>query len=285
MNPERSLVRSPSRCRSRARYTGANATRRYPRAAVKPTLIITHLEDRHNGLVRESLERAGCRVREFNPLDQAPAPVVDELSGIVSLGGRVSATQADRDPFLAGEVALMAAALDRRLPVLGMCLGAQLLAVAAGGRVTTMAQMYVGWPELELRGAAVEDPVFGGLGSGLPVLEWHEDIIELPTAATVLGSTPGPGAALFRIGRAAWGSQMHLELTPPMLLDGWLVKPGDVAEIEAAGHDIDEFRALSAYRLQAQMAAARPVFSRFAGIVLAADHDRAPGDVPSTLRQ
>jgi GMP synthase-like glutamine amidotransferase len=249
---------------------------------VKPVLIITHLEDRHNGLVRESLEGAGCPVREFNPLDQAAAPVADELSGIVSLGGRVSATQVDRDPFLADEVALMAAALDRRVPVLGMCLGAQLLAVAAGGRVTTMPRMYVDWPELELLSGAVDDPVFGGLESGLPVLKWHEDIIEPPTGATVLGTTPGPGAALFRIGPAAWGSQMHLELTPSMLLDGWLVKPGDVAEIEAAGHEIDAFRSESACRLQAQMAAARPMFSRFAGVVLASERDRGPGDAWST---
>ena len=251
---------------------------------MRPALIITHLEDRHTGLVRECLERAGCPVRELNPLDQALAPFVDELSGIVSLGGRVSATHADHDPFLAAEVALIAAALDRRVPVLGMCLGAQLLAVAAGGRVTAMERMYVGWPELELLSAAAEDPVFGGLGSGLPVLEWHEDMIELPTGATVLGATPGPGAALFRVGSAAWGSQMHLELTPPMLLDGWLVKPGDVAEIEAAGHGIDAFRALCARRLQAQMAAARPVFSRFAGIVLASERDRAPDDLRSALR-
>jgi GMP synthase-like glutamine amidotransferase len=236
---------------------------------VKPALIVTHLEDRNNGLVRESLERAGCPVREFNPLDQAPAPTIDEVSAIVSLGGLVSATQADRDPFLAVEVALMAAALDDRVPVLGMCLGAQLLAVAAGGRVTTMDRMYVGWPELELLEAAGEDPIFGGLALGVPVLEWHEDMIDLPAGAITLGTTPGQGAALFRIGPAAWGSQMHLEVTPPMLLDGWLAESHGIAEIEAAGYDIDEFRRDSASRLQAQMAATLPVFSRFAGLVRA----------------
>lgn len=236
---------------------------------MKPALIVTHLEDRNNGLVRESLERAGCPVREFNPLDQAPAPTIDEVSAIVSLGGLVSATQADRDPFLAVEVALMAAALDDRVPVLGMCLGAQLLAVAAGGRVTTMDRMYVGWPELELLEAAGEDPIFGGLALGVPVLEWHEDMIDLPAGAITLGTTPGQGAALFRIGPAAWGSQMHLEVTPPMLLDGWLAESHGIAEIEAAGYDIDEFRRDSASRLQAQMAATLPVFSRFAGLVRA----------------
>jgi GMP synthase (glutamine-hydrolysing) len=244
---------------------------------MKPALIVTHLEDRHNGLVRESLERAGCPVREFNPLDQAPAPAIDQLAGIVSLGGRDSATTAEHDPFLASEVALMAAALDRRVPVLGICLGAQLLAVAAGGRVTTMERMYVGWPELALLDAGGDDPVFGSLASGLAVLKWHEDIIEVPGEATILGTTAGRGAALFRIGAAAWGSQMHLEVTPPMLLDGWLAEAGGIGEIEAAGYEIGEFRTLSAGHLQAQMAAARPVFSRFGAVVVAAEHERDRG--------
>jgi GMP synthase (glutamine-hydrolysing) len=234
---------------------------------MKPALVVTHLEDRHTGLVAESLEAADCPVAGWNPLDHAPAPEADRISGIVSLGGRESATALHRHPFLDAEVQLMRAALDAGVPILGMCLGAQLLAVAAGGRVTTMARMNVGWPELSLLPDAGEDPVFGGLPSRLPVLKWHEDIIDLPPEGTALGSTEGPGAALFRIGPAAWGSQAHLELTPSMLLDGWLAEESGISEIESAGYEIDAFRAESRRRLEPQMAAARPVFERFAGLV------------------
>jgi GMP synthase (glutamine-hydrolysing) len=235
---------------------------------MKPILIVTHLEDRHTGLVRDSLEGAGSPVVEWNPLDDAPARAVAEISGIVSLGGRMSATEIDRHPFLAAEVELMCAALAGEVPILGMCLGAQLLAVASGGRVSTMERMYVGWPALAPLAAAHEDPLFGGLAPGLPVLKWHEDVIEIPAGAVVLGTTPSPGAALFRVGSAAWGSQMHLELTPSMLLDGWLAEPRGVAEIESAGYQIDAFRAESRGRLEVQMAASRPVFSRFAQVAL-----------------
>jgi GMP synthase (glutamine-hydrolysing) len=230
---------------------------------VKPTLIVTHLPDRQVGIVRESLEAAGCAVIERNPADSAPLPAVSDIAGIVTLGGRQSAIHADQDPFISAEVGLLRAALDDRVPILGMCLGAQLLTVAAGGRVAHMGRMNAGWPQLELLPAAAADPVFAPFPARLPVLKWHEDMIEPPAGATELGTTPGPGAALFRIGDCAWGSQAHLELTPAMLVDGWLIDPGDVAEIQGAGHEIDDFRSASRGHLEVQMAAARPVFAAF----------------------
>ena len=194
---------------------------------------------------------------------------MSEIAGIVSLGGNDSATRASEDPFLAAEVGLMADALDAGIPVLGMCLGAQLLAVAGGGQVTAMGRMVAGWPELSLLPAAADDPVFGALPDDLPVLKWHEDEIAAPPGAVALGTTPGPGAALFRLGSSAWGSQAHLELTPSLLIDTWLADPSAAREIEGAGHPIAAFRAQSARRLVTQMAAARPVFERFAAVAAA----------------
>jgi GMP synthase-like glutamine amidotransferase len=226
-------------------------------------LIITHLPDRADGIVRDALRAAGCEVIERNPADAQKLPAAAEVAGIVTLGGRQSATRAADDPFLAAEVDLLAAGLDLKVPILGMCLGAQLLAVAAGGLVSYTGTMNAGWPEMKLLPEAAGDPLFGAFPACLPVLKWHEDIIALPPGAIELGTTPGPGAALFRVGDCAWGSQAHLELTEPMLIEGWTVDPGDIAEIEGAGHRIEEFRAASAGHLVAQMAAARPMFTAF----------------------
>jgi GMP synthase (glutamine-hydrolysing) len=126
--------------------------------------------------------------------------------------------------------------------------------------------MYVDWPELSRLPAADGDPVFGELPAELAVLEWHEDMIELPPGASELATTRAPGIALYRVGDRAWGSQAHLEVTPSMLVDTWLAGPSDVAEIEAAGHDIHRFRAQSLSALGAQMPAAAVVFSRFATV-------------------
>jgi GMP synthase-like glutamine amidotransferase len=230
---------------------------------VKPALIITHLPDRHDGIVREALEAAGCAVLARNPGDAEALPTADEIGGVVTLGGRQSATRVAQDPFLAAEVQLLEQALKQCVPVLGMCLGAQLLAVAAGGAVSYAGHMNAGWPELSVLPAAADDPLFGAFPAQMPVLKWHEDIIEMPAGAIELGSTPGPGAALFRVGPCAWGSQAHLELTPSMLIEGWTADPADIAEIEGAGHRIEDFRAQSRSHLVTQMAAARPMFTAF----------------------
>ena len=85
-------------------------------------------------------------------------------------------------------------------------------------------RLYVDWPELVVLPAARGDPLFDRLPDRTVVLEWHVDAIEPPPGATVLAETAGPGCAIFRAGPAAWGSQIHLELTPEML-SGWLSDP------------------------------------------------------------
>ena len=119
-----------------------------------------------------------------------------------------------------------------------------------------------------MRPAAAADPVFDALPDGLAVLKWHEDMIDAPPGATALATAPGPGAALFRLGPCAWGSQAHLEVTPGLLVDTWLADPSSTAEIEGAGHSIDAFRAFSRRALERQTVAGREAFTRFAAVLL-----------------
>ncbi len=232
-------------------------------------LVITHLEDRDPGLVIQALRDAGCPVHQVDKTSGDWLPAIDEIGGIVALGGRESATRVGADRFLEQEVDLMAQALDHRTPVLGLCLGAQLLAVAGGGTVVPVGRMVAQWDALSLTTDGEDDPVFGALPAGLRVLKWHEDMIELPSGARPLATAAGPGAALFRIGDCAWGSQAHLEVTPQLLIDTWMADPGGAAEIEGAGHQIEEFRRASHGHLVTQMAAAGPAFSAFGRLVSA----------------
>jgi GMP synthase (glutamine-hydrolysing) len=237
---------------------------------VTRVLALTHLPDRELGLAGPALAARGCEVTRLHVDDDA-RPDLDGTAGVLVLGGAMGVPDADAHPFLRYELALLADAVEREIPVLGICLGAQLLAAAAGGHVRRMESPCVGWLELAPSAAAADDPLAGGLPPGLEVLEWHLDAIQAPPGATVLAETTGPGYSIFRVGEAAWGTQLHLELTPSMLA-GWLRDPGFRAQCAEGGLDPDALAAEAATRLAPQMAAGREMLDRFAVRVGAAAH-------------
>jgi GMP synthase (glutamine-hydrolysing) len=241
---------------------------------MRPVLIFTETDDRRTGLIGEGLQRAGCPIVEANPHDGVPQWSISELSAIVAMGGLKSAIDADGDPFMAAEVQLMRDALVSETPVLGFCLGAQLLAAASGGHVSRVGHMYLGWTQFSPLPAAADDPLFYGLPSGLPVLEWHEDMFSVAPDALMLGTTTGPGDALYRVGPAAWGCQAHIEVTPPMLLGSWLHADKAREEMLESGYEPAAFREECRDRLATQIASVRPVFERFGELVRARERDR-----------
>lgn len=233
---------------------------------MRPLLAITHLPDRSLGLAEDVLG-AAVPLRRLH-VDDPDRPSLDEVAGLLVMGGEMGVPDAGEWPFLRWELGLLREAAERGTPVLGICLGAQLLAAAAGGAVRRMQRPYLGWPALERRTETGSDPLFDSLPERLTVFEWHEDRIEPPPHAPVLAETGGPGCSVFRAGERAWGSQIHLELTPAMLR-GWLDSPGAAASVEAAGGDPDRVREDAEARLEEQRAAAPAVFERFGELVAA----------------
>jgi GMP synthase-like glutamine amidotransferase len=162
---------------------------------MRPVLVITHLRDPHLGLVREALTAAGIPVVHRNLFsDKALSPIA-EISGIASLGGQMSATDLAGYPFLAAELRLLQDAVRIRLPTIGLCLGAQLLARATNGRIDRMDRPYIGWPRLTFETQARDDPLFHDLPPSIRVIKWHIDAIDPPPSAAILASTGGPGCA------------------------------------------------------------------------------------------
>jgi GMP synthase (glutamine-hydrolysing) len=236
------------------------------RPTVRPILVVNHLRGPETGLVDDALRGEGLSLVETNIFENPRLPELGEISGIVSLGGMMGVPDSAEYPFLAAELELLADALVAEKPILGLCLGAQLLARAAGGEVRRLDRRYVDWPELVALPAAREDPLFDRLPDRTVVLEWHVDAIEPPPGATVLAETAGPGCAIFRAGPAAWGSQIHLELTPEML-SGWLSDPAERDGLEALGLDVDAFVRDAPSRLQRQGEATGAVIREFARLV------------------
>jgi GMP synthase-like glutamine amidotransferase len=165
-------------------------------------------------------------------------PELEHCHGVVCLGGEMGANDDLDHPWLADVRRLLARAVATRLPVLGVCLGGQLLAVATGGQVAVGADGPEVGPRLVAkRDVAWRDPLFADLPFMPDVLQFHQDAVTvLPRGAELLASaTPYPNQA-FRIGPSAYGLQFHIETTPEIVLawarsapeDAALARPGDL---------------------------------------------------------
>ncbi len=151
------------------------------------------------------------------PLAGQPLPPHEEVAGAVVMGGPMNVDEAERFPALAAEREWLAEALRRDLPLLGICLGAQLLARALGAEVRP-GRKELGFAPVEVFDA--EDPLLGGLAPGTEVLHWHGDVFDLPEGAVRLASSAATENQAFRAGNA-WGVLFHPE-ADFALVEAWL---------------------------------------------------------------
>lgn len=173
--------------------------------------IVEHAPHEGPYAIGTALEAAGLPTRVCRTWAGDPVPDrADDLVGLVVMGG---ATAAYEDfPGRSAELALLRAALDAEIPVLAVCLGAQLLAVAAGGAGRPGDGAQIGWADVRMTEAAHTDTLFAGLPERLRVLHWHGDTMDLPAGAILLASCERYPVQAFRIGGSAWGTQFHLEV-------------------------------------------------------------------------
>ncbi|AKJ03957.1 GMP synthase (glutamine-hydrolysing) [Archangium gephyra] len=200
-------------------------------------VVMQHEEHEGPGLLGPALEAAGFTlVKRFRAVKR------EDLNAelVVVLGGPMGVYEADRHPFLGEELALVSERLALGLPVLGLCLGAQLLAAAAGSEV------FVGKNGLEVGVAPVRwtkeglaDPVLAGVRPRGTVAHWHQDTFKAVPGATLLASTDRYTQQAFRLGDS-YGFQFHLELTADEL-DRWFTQ-GAEELVELYEKDIDELR-------------------------------------------
>lgn len=192
-------------------------------------------------------------------------PVVpDEWSGIAVGGGSMSAYEKDSHPWLSHAEELIRATAAAGRPFLGMCLGAQLLAGALGGRVFPNVSKEIGLFDLRFTPAAEQDPLWKGHAAGLQPVHWHGDTFTLPPGAVLLASSAITENQLFRTGAALYGFQFHLEIDLPLLTS---MVAGDVDALRENGVDPDSFMAAGKAALPAVEPVARIVFNRWADLL------------------
>ncbi|MBF0569259.1 MAG: type 1 glutamine amidotransferase [Candidatus Omnitrophica bacterium] len=143
-----------------------------------------------------------------------------DVDAVVSLGGPMNVYEEARFPFLKDEDVLLKKVLAAGIPFLGICLGAQLLAKAAGGKVTRSPQEEIGWFTVDLTDAGGKDPLFQGLPKRMEVYQWHGDMCVLPDGAELLSTAERCSVQAFRVGKNAYGLQFHAEITDKSI-DEW----------------------------------------------------------------
>jgi len=169
-------------------------------------------------------------VHTAKPLAGQALPEHDEVAGALVMGGPMNVDEVDRYPALALEREWLAEAARREMPVLGICLGAQLLARALGAEVRPGDAKEIGFAPVEVTDP--DDPILGGLAPSTDVLHWHGDVFDLPDGAQPLASSALTEHQAFRAGNA-WGVLFHPE-TDFALVEAWLAVPEMIDEAVAA---------------------------------------------------
>lgn len=204
-------------------------------------------------------------VQTVKPLAGQALPAHEEVAGAVVMGGPMNVDEVGRFPALAAEREWLAEAVRRELPLLGICLGAQLLARALGAEVRRAEGPEIGFAPVEVSDPG--DPVLGALAPATEVLHWHGDVFDLPDGARPLASSARTEHQAFRLGNA-WGVLFHPE-ADLALVEAWLAVPEMIDDAVAALGDAGE------HALAEQAAAAEPTlvertapgFAAFAEIV------------------
>jgi GMP synthase-like glutamine amidotransferase len=190
-----------------------------------------------------------------------PPPSVHDVDALMIFGGSMHVDQDDGHPWLAPEKQFIRDALDSGTPILGVCLGSQLLAEAAGAVPYRSPEPEIGWYDIEITEAGAADPVIGPLAPSVELFEWHHYVAPLPPGATCLARTPACLQAFRVEGKPAWGLQFHAEVTRENLfswLDGW-----ERSEAVHTAFDPEAIRAASEQRIEEQNEIGRRLAERF----------------------
>jgi GMP synthase (glutamine-hydrolysing) len=228
-------------------------------------LILLHVACEGPGLIGEIFRERGIETDLIRLYEGGLVPHdLGATSGLVVMGGPMGVYETNQYPHLRDELKLIESAVRQNRPVLGVCLGSQLLAAALGARVYPGKQKEIGWYAVELQDGARQDPLWRDQPRSFMPLHWHGDIFELPKGAVSLAASALTQHQAFRYGDRSYGLLFHLEVTPQQLrgmvqtfqdeLAGAAIAP------ESILHDAEE-------RCRQAEEVGRQVFGKFAALV------------------
>ena len=232
-------------------------------------LVFQHVAAEPLGTLDPLIRRRGHRIR-FKNFERHPDAQlnVDRYRGLVVLGGPMNVDEHPQRAHLRNEMRAIETMLEQGKPVLGICLGAQLLAHVLGAQVPRNPVPEIGWYPLQKTAAGLDDPVLAPLQAQTPVFQWHSCRFDIPASAVHLASSADCAQQAFRYGDNAYGFQFHLEMDQP-LIERWLANPAYREELTASGlaHDAASIRAQTLLHIAVMQQQADAVFNNFLDLV------------------
>ncbi|MEI8348938.1 MAG: type 1 glutamine amidotransferase [Candidatus Omnitrophota bacterium] len=183
-------------------------------------LVLQHAKEEGPGTLGSFFQKSGWEVSTIHLYKETRLP--GDLSGVQAvmvMGGPMNVYEEDRFPFLKEEDIFLKRAISEEVPILGICLGAQLLAKAAGAKVKKAPHAEIGWAKVTLTKEGKNDQLFKGLPEELEVFQWHEDSFELPVSAIKLAEHPACPNQAFCYRKNCYGLQFHIEVDATLITD------------------------------------------------------------------
>ncbi|MAA54021.1 MAG: glutamine amidotransferase [Porticoccaceae bacterium] len=186
----------------------------------RQVVIFMHMDDEHPGYIVDYLQQQNIEVRLIRAYEGDCIPCVDEMfAGLVFMGGIMSVN--DGLPWLDEEIELIKLAATKRIPLLGHCLGGQMIAKALGGKITLNPSMEIGWHACSREDDLAAKDWLGDMSDPFIMFHWHKETFSLPENAKLLFSSQHCRNQAFTIGSNILGMQCHVEVTEPLLRD-WI---------------------------------------------------------------
>jgi len=228
-------------------------------------LVFQHVAHEPLGILHALLKKAGFRIRFVNFAREKDQKLsISGYDGLVVLGGPMGVYETAAYPNLEVEMACIREAVAADKPVLGICLGAQLIAAALGAAVSRGQQQEIGWYDVSLTAAGKTDPVLGEMQATEKIFQWHGDFFQLPEGAVWLAQSAACPFQAFRFGTKVYGLQFHLEVDEKMI-ERWLTTPANAHEfVGAAGDQLRAtIRAQTPQYIAHSQALSRRLFMRY----------------------
>ncbi|MCA9407997.1 MAG: type 1 glutamine amidotransferase [Candidatus Omnitrophica bacterium] len=201
-------------------------------------LLIKHIDVEGPGTIGFYLKKNNIKFKVVDmSLEDSLPRDVESYEAVISLGGPMNVYEEDKYPFLIQEDLFIKEILKREIPFLGICLGSQLLAKAAGAEVVKSPSKEIGFYDIKVVHGGGKDCLFNGLPDKINVFHWHEDMFIIPKNGVLLAESKGCPNQAFKIGKNAYGLQFHVEITDGSICewtDKYIENPTMKAEMKAS---------------------------------------------------